>query len=160
MKEIKSIELVLENLEAVKINREHIGHFLLKDITRSISRNAMNSVSETYAAKELYLEVSSAANTINSFEATWGDGGQLPFERLNHHPDIASVVANYIDGSSEDVYVPWGVGEFDNEYQTSAINPYTGDLYIVVSEKEKAASFYDDELSSEDSSKWELYKED
>lgn len=55
MKEVKSVELVLENLESIEVKREHIGMFHVSNLKRSISRNAINSISDYVTAEEVFI---------------------------------------------------------------------------------------------------------
>ena len=44
MKEVKSIDLVLEKCEVIPIAKEHIGSFHCKDIITAIAGTASNSI--------------------------------------------------------------------------------------------------------------------
>lgn len=159
-REIESIELVLENLESVKIKREHIGFFEMRGITKSISRLASNSISEILTVNEVFLQICSKANNYSSYVHDWHDEKIKPFERLMRYKDIVAVEVNFKDGSSECIYVNWesDLDDYTNKNQSVAINKKTGDLYIVISEKENVLTYFDDYLKEEKSSYWVLYE--
>lgn len=158
MKEVKSIELVLENCEMIEIKREHIGSFNLSNIRRSISRIAANSICDSLSAEDAFIQISSKANTINSYSFTWDDNKILPFDRLTQHKDITAIEIHYEDGSNEYIYVNWGgKSDYTNLYQTSKINQHTGDLYIAISEKYKVDDYFAEEIEKENSYVWDLY---
>lgn len=160
MKEIMSIELVLENCEVIKIEREYIGSLFIENITRSISRRAINSIRDSMSAEEVFIQISSEANKAKSYSTTWSDNEVSPFERLVRCSDITAVSINYQDGSDEYIYVKWGgESDYSNVNQTSAVNERTGDLYIAISEKETAESYFSSFLEEDDSCYWSLYKE-
>lgn len=151
MKEIKSIELVLENCEVIEIGRENIGIFFVLDIKRSISRKAVNSISDSTTMEELFMQISSNANNIKSYITTWSEN-KKPFERLMCHEDITAIDINYQDNTNEYISVKWGGNsDYTNIYQTSAMNQYTGDLYIVISKKETAELYFSDYLNEKES---------
>jgi hypothetical protein len=159
MKEIKFIELVLENCEIIKIDKQHIGIFRIENIKRSISRVAMNSISDHKSAEEVFIQISSKANNYNSYVTTWSGNETLPFTRLIKYKDITAISIHYEDDDEEYIYVPWG-GESDykNEYQSCKINEHTGDLYIIISEKENVENYFKECLEDEDTY-WESYEE-
>ncbi|MCA1027071.1 hypothetical protein LCM23_13295 [Cytobacillus kochii] len=162
MKEIDSIEIVLENCESIKIGREDLGTFEVSDIKRSISRMAMNSISDSMSAEEIFIQISPKANVHSSFISTWHDeeSGIKPFDRLTNHNDITAININYQNGSSEYIFVNWGGdSECENSFQTSETNKHNGDLFIAISEKNKAELYFSDDLEDEDAWHWEMYSE-
>lgn len=141
IKEIKSIELVLENCEVIVVEKESIGTMNLTNIHRSIRRVATNSVSDLLQAEEVFIQISSKVNHVSSYSLSLGSG--TPFERLMQYGDITAVLINYEDGSEEYIFVDWSEGcEYNNLYQSSAVNEQTGDLYLVISPKETVESFF------------------
>lgn len=159
MREVESIEFALENCEGVKIDRENIGTFYLDDIKRSISRSAMNSIGGNYTAENLVVQICSKANRLDAYTSTWSGNDRMPFERLTTHNDICGVQINYQDGSSEYLYVKWiGDSEYNNDAQSSKINPHTNDLYIVVGKDLNLEEVFGDELEEDDAFCWEMYE--
>jgi hypothetical protein len=159
MKVFKSVELVLENCEAIEIKREHIGIFYVLNIKRSISRRAVNSIDSYTTADEVFMQICSEANVLSSYVTTCSDNDVLPFARLLNYKDITGLRIKYKDGDEEYIQVNWGGdSDYENEYQTAAINEKTGDLYIVISEKESVESYFKEYLQREDNSFWKLVK--
>lgn len=160
MKEVKFIELVLENCEVIRIERKHIGSFFVSNITRSISRIATNSISDSLTAEDICIQVSPKANTPSSFRTGWSDDKATPFERIIMYDDIAAINIVYQDESEEYIFVNWGGdSKRNNIYQTSMIAERIGNLYIVISEKKKVETYFVDFLE-EDPFYWDLYSED
>lgn len=158
MNEIKSIEIVLENCEAIRIDRENLGYFNIDNIKRSISRMAMNSVSDYLSAEKIFIQISSKANNHSSFIFTCHEGEVTPFDRILKYSDITSVVVNYENETSEEIYVDWGGdSDYTNPYQSVAINEKTNDLYIVISKNDEVHEFFKDNLEEEEGH-WELYE--
>lgn len=161
MKEIKSVTLVLENLEAVKIDRKDIGTFRLTNIKREIARLAINSISDLITSDELFMQISSDLNVSLASEELFGDGlrdNHSPLKRLWQHDDITCISLTYQDGSTEEVYTNWE--DIDNgnnnKNQTSVFNEITGDLYIVISEKEDVDSYFTEELEESNEPMWSI----
>jgi len=154
MDEIKDIELVLENCEIIKIQKENLGVFMIDNIKRSIRRVAVNSVSSGLYSDKVVMQINSLANE-NSFSSY----GSVPFDRLREFNDVAAVYVNYKNGHKELIYVDWNLdSEHENSHQTSLLNEKTGDLYLVICATETAQDFFEEELTSEDSDFWQLYK--
>lgn len=161
MKEVKSVELILENCEVIEIKREYIGIFHVSDIKKSISRDAINSISDYVTAEEVFIQISSKANNSSSYVGDLHDGEITPFDRLIRYADITALNIKYQDGSKEYIFVKWGGdSDYTNEYQSVAINEKTGDLYIAISEKENVESYFKEYLQDENNSFWGLYEED
>lgn len=142
MKEVVSIDIILENCEVIRVNREHIGYFCMSDVKKSIVRIGVNSISDFLQCDELYIEICSKVNHPDSYVSTRQDNDILPFDRILRYNDITSLDINYEDGSSECISVKWDEDSFySNSYQTSKMNEFTGDLYIVVSDKVTADEY-------------------
>ncbi|PJI12358.1 hypothetical protein CTV96_09425 [Bacillus altitudinis] len=148
-REVVYIELVTENCEVIRLDRQHIGRFHMKDVSRSILRRASNSVSGLTTAEEMFLQISAKANVISAYEDTWDDQTTLPFDRILENTDICAVEITYEDGSSEYILVKWGEDDWTNEYQTVSINENTGDLYIVISGETTAEEHFEYLLQEE-----------
>lgn len=160
MTQIKSVQLALENCETIEIGKEDIGKFYVSDIKRSISRRAVNSISDSLSAEEVCIQISSKANCHKSFISTWHDGEVKPFDRLMKHDDITALCINYQDGKSEHIYVNWGGdSEYNNDYQSIAVNENTGDLYLVISKKKNVGDYFKEDLIEEETYVWELYSD-
>lgn len=160
MRQVKSITLVLENLEAVTFNREDIGTLHINNITRSIGRIAVNSINDTSIAEEFFIQLSSKSNKKGPHASTYSSS-KLPFDRLLQHDDITAIGVIYQNGKEEEtIYVNWGGdSDYTNINQTSVLNEKTGDLYIAISKEETADSYFKDDIQSEDYSYWRLVSE-
>lgn len=69
-REVESIELILENCENILIEKNHIGFMDFKNISKSIARRALNSVSEKMTSDGFAVEISAKANDASSY--IWG----------------------------------------------------------------------------------------
>ena len=131
MKEVKSIDLVLENCEVITIDKDQIGLFHCKDITATISRIASDSIAKQQYCGEFYMEIHKNADRhYNSFGF---ESDKTVFERLAY-ADITCILITYEDGTSESCVVPWKDGDrtgTNNEYQTSHISK-CGNMHICI----------------------------
>lgn len=145
MKQVKSIVLGLENLESISFTTKEIGRFYIGDIHESICRIGCNCISKQTGCKEFFIELLPCANHTYS---CFGDTGHT-FRRLEAYDDIASVDIVYEDGSKEEVYVPWGDDDQNNDHQTSYLSK-SGALYILIKENGKLSDYIDfDEVDDE-----------
>ena len=151
MKNIKSIELILENCEVIEIESKYIGMFRMDDIRTSIYRIACNAISKSQTAHSVAIEIFSEANVKYSPFGNCEE--QLKFYRLAEWKDITSIELHYEDGSTETYYVDYDDGENDalgaeNLNQKNYISTL-GNLYIVI-EKDKTVFDYFDKEEVED----------
>lgn len=135
MNEVESIELVLENCESITIERKYIGDFWCEDITTTVARIAMNSISKYQKCKEFFLSIHKDADCIyNSFGSP---SKYTAFTRLTDFPDITSVNVKYKDGIKETYFVTWEDADesgSNNCFQTSFISE-CGHIYIYIGER-------------------------
>ncbi|PAV30331.1 hypothetical protein CIL05_07625 [Virgibacillus profundi] len=156
MKQIQTIEINLENLETIIIHRQHVGYFELNNITRNLRRKTLKDVSENFIVLEVFMQISSEANTMDSYVED--DYSLKPFERIVSHSDITYFVINYDDGSQEELHLHWhGKNDSANDAQSSVINEATGDLYLAISQTEPVQTYFKEEI--EDKRKLRLWKE-
>ncbi|MCM3140470.1 hypothetical protein M3573_19515 [Bacillus safensis] len=148
-REVAFIELVTENCEVIKIERQHIGRFRMANVSRSIFRSASNSISDHLEAEAVFLQISSKANVMSAYEYAWDDQQTLPFDRLRENSDIVAIDVTYKDGGSEYIYVKWDGDNWTNDNQTVAINENTGDLFVVISEETTAEDHFEHALTEE-----------
>ena len=157
---VESINIILENCEVIGINRQYVGAFYITDIKRTISRLAMNSISDTINSDEIFIQVSSKANDVSAYLTTWGDNTTKPFDRIRQHNDITAIEIVWENKTNEYIYVDWGGNsDYTNSNQTSAINETTGDLYIAVSENETVSEFFKVGLIEKEAEYWSLYED-
>lgn len=151
MKKVKNIDLVLENCEVLKFDSKYIGRFYMTNITRTISRKASNFISESYSAENVFLQLFSEGNDSIAFEQSWSSN-EFPFDRLQQYPDIVAIDVFYEDGSNDYILVNWlGNSDEINRNQTTKLNEYTGDLFLVISGKETVESYFEDVLVEDES---------
>ena len=141
MKTCKKIEVNFENCEIIDITNA-IGDFNMEGLTTSISRVAMNCISNIVSADLVQMQIYLDGELKDGFIIS--ENVSL-CERLTHK-DIVSLNFTYEDDTEETVYVNYG-GDADeyNPYQTSKIGP-NGDLYIVISKDKTVDDIYTDEV--------------
>lgn len=157
MNNIKYIDIVTENLEVIRINRNEIGVFHIHNIQRCISRLASNYITDYLSAEEVLIQISPNANTELSFISNIEDN-QLPFDRIIKHSDITHIDVIYEDGKNEYISVPWGgESDYENPYQSVTINGHNNDLYLAISEKNDVHQIFKDEIKQK-YSRWDMYE--
>lgn len=167
IKNVQTIEINLDGLETIIVPKEHIGHFEVNNITRNLHRQTLTKISEKLVAEEVFLQLSSEANTMDNY--IQDNAEEKPFERIVLHNDIKYLTINYDDESKDYIHLNWKELQQDandklieliklpNEYQTSTINEHTGDLYIVISPSKTVENYFGSLL--EDKRKPRLWKE-
>lgn len=131
MKDVKSIDLVLENCEVITISEEHIGSFYCKDITATIARIACNRIAKEQYCREFYLEIHKDADQHYSIFGSKSE--ETAFKRLAC-PDITGINITYEDGTTEYCIMPWKDADrtgCNNEYQTSYVSK-RGNMHICI----------------------------
>lgn len=151
MKNIKSVELILENCETIEIEAKYFGMFKMDDIRTGIYRIACNAISKSQTAHSIAFEIFSEANV--KYAPFGSCEEQLKFHRLTQWKDITGIELKYEDGSVETYYVDYDDGE-DNALGAENLNEKVhisrlGNLYIVI-EKDKTIFDYFDKDEIED----------
>ncbi|WP_431785864.1 hypothetical protein [Paenibacillus lactis] len=115
---------------------------MVDDIKKKIFKH-YNSITELNICKLFAIAINRRANIdYQVFEMDGDDYRQNTFERLSDG-DICSVDIVFDDGSEINLYVDWsGESEFINDAQDTYISEL-GDLFIVVSKKEKVDSYFE-----------------
>jgi len=157
---LKTITFGLENCDYITIDGKYIGNFLVGDITTSIRRIACNAIGKMDVCNKFIIEIHKDANSPHRpFEQL--DSKENVFDRLVKYNDITSISFDLINTYYEenqsltvehyDYYVSWiGDSDENNESQKSYISD-EGNLYIVISEKQKIEDFFDyDEINDTD----------
>ena len=140
-REVKSIELVMENCEVFKIERKHIGELHIGKIERQIGRTACNSISEDFIANEFQIQIHHNANIVME------DSNGSMFERINAYNDITRVYVNYSNGDSEWFYTDWNhENDLFNSYQSTVISEVNGCLFIVINKNTYALKEFEYEI--------------
>lgn len=145
MNNVKSIEIVFDNMESARIEAENIGWLHIGDIKRCIQKIACNAINKMDSAEEVFIHLHAKANDVK-LSTFCPDGRPSIFDRILNYPDITSIVFTYESGCTETIYTPLA-DDYDenmtNKFQTNAINEKTGDLFIVISEKETVTSYFE-----------------
>lgn len=97
MKDIKSIDIIFENCDYIKINRNDIGDLYLGGISKSIHLFS-NAVVEIWAADKVYLNIKN-----NKGKTEFGTS----LERQLKNKDITSLKIYYTDETEEIIYCKW-----------------------------------------------------
>ena len=165
-KELKSVEIVLENCETILIDRKYIGEIECDNIKKSISRRACNSISVVNTCETFAIQINNKLS--ENEDSTWifgtlADEKRNPIERLISFNDITSICFKFVDeeDESEQIYVNWGGdSEYSNEYQKSYKNNF-GDLFIVISKNKSIEDIFCVEKIEEENSRdflWKMYQ--
>lgn len=138
MKEVKRIDLNLENCQIITVDKKYIGEFLCDGIRTSIQRMACNLIGQTISCSTFCISIH---HDFTSSKVQWvfGESNEThnPIKRIAAAPDIVSVTVYFEDDEANpvEIFVPWNDDDDnDNRYQKSYINEQ-GDLFVVISEK-------------------------
>lgn len=143
MSEVKSVEFILENCEALEFEARHIDSMVFEGFNRKIGRVAMNSIRSTEAVDHVSIRVLAEANHADQFTVCFDEEDTSPFKRVMQYSDITSFVINYEDDSEEQLHVDWCESdEYVNRFQSNEIAS-NGDLLVVVSRKKSVDTEFD-----------------
>lgn len=158
-KNIKEIELVLENLEIVTFKPEELGELHIGKIEECVNRIACNSIAKSKVADDIVIEIFKKAQ----FQKSPMEGIKKKdyFERIMKFPDITHINLTYDDDTSDYLSVVWEECNNDeiNLLQKSMLSDL-GNLYIIISsDKTKDIKDYFDmeEINNKDNME---FKED
>lgn len=116
MKKLKNIHIGFENCEVIEIPVASIDHLSLSNIADSIQFiNHQKYYCERKIANSINISI--YKNGIFNDVTDWSKENKI--ERLSKFNDIVCIDLNYEDGETKQYYVPWGEGEYNNEYQKS-----------------------------------------
>ena len=129
----KSLTLILENCDQIYLNPKDIALLNISNLITNV-KIENGEVRKWYKASKLNLTILASANVECD---RFGDKYKV-FDRLLSYPDITSIIVEYEDGSSEQIFVEWEdltPNGCDNKYQESVM---VGDnLLIVISPTHK-----------------------
>lgn len=129
----KCLTLILENCDQIYLDPKDVAFLNISNLTTNIEVENGN-VRKWYKASKLDLTLLSSANIECD---RFGDKYKV-FDRLLSYPDITSIIIEYEDESSEQIFVEWEdltPNGCDNKYQESVM---VGDnLLIVISPTHK-----------------------
>lgn len=129
----KCLTLILENCDQIYLDPKDVVFLNVSNLTTNI-RVENGEVRKWYKASKLDLTLLSSANIKCD---RFGNKYKI-FDRLLNYPDITSIIIEYEDGSSEQIFVEWEdltPNGCDNKYQESVM---VGDnLLIAISSTHK-----------------------
>lgn len=151
---VKSVELIFENCDWVKINRG-IGKIFIGDIHEEISRIAINAIRKHKVAKDIYLQISKDCEyeRDNHFDTYRGiNNSESLFKRIYDWNDIVQINLYFEDGSVDEYLVDFNcdedvIGE-KNSYQKTLISS-EGNLYIVINKDKNIGDVFQIDSSEE-----------
>lgn len=146
MNNVKSIDIVFENCEVYTFPKEDIGYFEISDIREKISRCACNAIDKYKTTYCVNIEIFDT----NRLQEDCIDSNVVAdvFARIVNHNDITQIHIHYEDDTEEQYLVDYNelneaLGA-PNKNQKSYISDL-GNLYIVISEKEKLEDVFNKE---------------
>lgn len=148
MKEVKYIEIVLENCDEIRVDRKYLGWFDMDGLTKGVHRIACNAIAETQSAESVFIHL------LKDFEYKDICGEMQPaFKRIKDFHDITAIDVHFEDGSHDYYFVP-----YDDEEEDVLGTPNlsqkeiekNGQLYIFISKKNKIEDFIDEETINMD----------
>lgn len=143
MSEVKSVEFILENCEALEFEARYIDSMVFEGFNRKIGRVAMNSIRSMESVDHVSIRVLAEADHSNQFIVCFDEEDTSPFKRVMKYSDITSFVINYEDGSEEQLHVDWCESdEYVNRFQSNEIAS-NGDLLVVVSRNKSVDTEFD-----------------
>lgn len=151
---IKSITFNFENCDSLTIDGRYIGDFSVADINTKIEKVAMNSFLKMDTADTIFMVIRKDANydRYPFDDERLSDNKETVFKRLSYN-DITSIDFKLVDPKIPpehcSYYVKW-IGDSDciNAAQQVHVSSF-GDLYLLISDKEKISDFYSDEEISD-----------
>lgn len=151
---LKYIEFTFENCDAIRIDGEYIGAFLVEDIKTSIERIACNSIDKIDVAKTVAIEILKAANKERYQFGLIQDEElrQMTFDRFRKWDDITNIQFELTEDLVKNTkppyiehynyYVDWtGDSEYTNEAQKTCIDD-DGNLCILIADGKKIEDIF------------------
>ncbi len=147
MKNVKSVNLILENCEVINIEPQYLGQLFLDKIRTKVYRIAMNSISRMQVVNRVAIEIFSEANV--PYDSFGEESKETIFERLTNYNDITQIELIYDDDcrDTELFIVNWEDDDkcgCTNKLQKSYISK-PGNLYITIGRKLKLKDVFDKE---------------
>lgn len=103
-KQVEFIELILENCEVIRFEKNELADFEVNNITRGITRLACNSICDTAECESIFITLPPAAN--HRYPSCGADAPST-FSRLLCYPDVTRIDIHYADSSHEEILFPW-----------------------------------------------------
>lgn len=147
MKNVKSVNLVLENCEVINIEAKYFGQLLLEKIRTKVYRVAMNSISRMQVVNRVAIELFSEANV--PYDSFGEESRETIFDRLTNYNDIAQIELIYDDeGKDTELFIVNWVDDDQCGCTNKLQKSYTskpGNLYILIGKDMKLKNFFDKE---------------
>lgn len=149
MKDVKYVDIILENCESIRLGRHCIGRFWITGIKSDISRIASNCISKCTYADEIAMEILKIAKDEEYYpfgQKDFNDTNKI--DRLYKHNDITGISITYIDKTEETIYVDYDEGEHEGMLGAPNVNQKTylsnvGNLYVVISREKGIEDYFD-----------------
>ena len=131
MKDIKSIDIILENCESFTIPAKYIHRLRVSGFKKNILIQSNDGRCFDYSSSDyLYLQIE------DSPKIKLDENFNTPFkERIFQYNDITQITLTYMNNEEFNFYVPWGGDdEYTNDAQTVKILK-NGYIEIEISDK-------------------------
>lgn len=164
-KTLRSIIFTFENQDAIEVDADSIGSFLITDISKMFTRY-LSSFEENSVASTVFIEISPEANvtfkTKQLGTITRDEERELVFNRLSSCMDIVEIKLVDLFGKETSILPKWvGFSDNYNDAQEVYVNEF-GHLFVMISESlEKLCKVIGCEVVQDDGEKSdeEIYKE-
>lgn len=147
MKNVKSVNFVLENCEVINIEAKYFGQLLLEKIRTKVYRVAMNSISRMQVVNRVAIELFSEANV--PYDSFGEESKETIFDRLTNYNDIAQIELIYDDeGKDTELFIVNWIDDDQCGCTNKLQKSYTskpGNLYILIGKDMKLKNFFDKE---------------
>ena len=147
MKNVKSVNLILENCEVINIEAKYFGQLLLEKIRTKVYRVAMNSISRMQVVNRVAIELFSEANV--PYDSFGEESKETIFDRLTNYNDIAQIELIYDDeGKDTELFIVNWIDDDQCGCTNKLQKSYTskpGNLYILIGKDMKLKNFFDKE---------------
>ena len=130
MKDLKSIDIIFENCEYIKINVNDIIWLNFGKINENIRRTACNSISKITYADEIEIVLKKNVKTEDYIFSKGYDG----LQRLFMCNDITSFTMTYEDNTEETIYVDWEDDIHPEYNKNQEIKNENGYIFITIGE--------------------------
>ena len=162
MKNVKKIEIILENCEVIEFEPKDFYDFILDDIKERVSRKGVNCIGVSKTTTLVKFSINKKADRVNKPFGTEMDDPETVFERLSKYNDITGICLTYSDDTEETYYVDYDEGDKEgmlgapNINQDTYINEY-GHLFITICADKKINDLFEEIELKEDIGHWILY---
>jgi hypothetical protein len=151
MKEVISVDIILENCESISVAADYIGEIYVGEIVEEITRIATNAVCKFKTAGVVVLELLKEFNSRPYYVFGNEDFVSEKKERLFNYRDITALEFIYDDGTSEIYYVDY---KAENEEKLGSENinqenflSSSGSVCIVITANEEVKEMFKEEMT-------------